>query len=987
MNIKAKNNINVHDKPKVFFVSHPNDFDKYFETIANDILSTNNCAIYYYDNELVSQESDWKSDLFEINLIVIPITHDFLFEHCLAFDIYTYAQNESIPVLPIMVEPGLEKIFNSVCGEKQFLDKTDNDPTSIPYSKKLSDYLSVVLIGDELAKKVREAFDAYVFLSYRKKDRKHAQKLMKAIHQNEFARDIAIWYDEFLQPNENFNDAIREALLKSDLFALAVTPNLINEENYVVSEEYPAAVTAKKQILPVELVYTDQKLLNKKFEGLPNCVSINDLETLTEQLIKSLSHIAKQTHSNEPEHNYYIGLAYLHGIDVEIDKNKAVDLITYAAKNGVIDATNELVKMYYYGFYVEKNIPQAIFWQKNLVLLLDEKCKGESSTSLQLDLADALRFLTEVERNGLTDKSNINEMISYCRRAINICDRINLSDEKEKSRLIECKLNTLRSLAILYELSEKFDEALAVYFTSLEMRKEIIVLDKEVGNQELDVANTWRLAQLYHDIGIVYRKMDEYELALSEMLKSIELYTEIRKVTPDYLSNESAVHEALSYVAAFVDPDLAEKHSLLAVDICEKLVKENAELYELNYANSLLNRASVLSELNSSDFSEQQELCLEAEKIYEKNIDSGSYEIIFDYVNVLSKLAAVNRKQIHLDKAKRYYEKAIVSLSKIIDFSASEDKLVFAHLFFDYGTLLAIDGNNNQLCKALKNLYKALDLYKSIGNQRFIDEISSVIIAVENALEKNDNADKPYTANANESIKTAYFSFQHFREEGVTDENDKDYKTALLKYQSALEQLSVLEKDSDSFDVLEKADILDRMAYCCEMLKEPTDAEQYYIQATEIALTETRKTLNDIAIETSILFLKKIITFYIDYGKEKEADMYISKAEELKSFLSAVKEQRNSSVISDDNVFDILDENGERLTVRLLDIIDFNHKQFAILAPEANSIISKDSVIIWQVKRTLNGGINHKVVTKHALFEQIYYEFKKQSLERFSFGD
>ena len=243
MKIKTANNINIHDKPKVLFISHPSDFAQYFDILSDDILSSSDCAIYYYEIDLKTQEKEWQSTLFEINLIVVPITKRFLCENNVAMDIYSFAQEKNIPVLPIVVEKGLEKKFNSICGEKQFLDRTQNDPTSIPYAKKLEDYLSDVLIGDELSQKVRAAFDAYIFLSYRKKDRKYAQELMRAIHNNDFAKSVAIWYDEFLQPNEDFNDSIRKALLKSDLFVLTVTPNLINENNYVISVEYPAAKT------------------------------------------------------------------------------------------------------------------------------------------------------------------------------------------------------------------------------------------------------------------------------------------------------------------------------------------------------------------------------------------------------------------------------------------------------------------------------------------------------------------------------------------------------------------------------------------------------------------------------------------------------------------------------------------------------------------------------------------------------------------------
>lgn len=48
-----------------------------------------------------------------------------------------------------------------------------NDDTVIKFEDKLIMYLGSVLIGDEMADRVRAAFDAYVFLSYRKKDRKY----------------------------------------------------------------------------------------------------------------------------------------------------------------------------------------------------------------------------------------------------------------------------------------------------------------------------------------------------------------------------------------------------------------------------------------------------------------------------------------------------------------------------------------------------------------------------------------------------------------------------------------------------------------------------------------------------------------------------------------------------------------------------------------------------------------------------------------------
>ena len=88
-------------------------------------------------------------------------------------------------MLPLMQETNLAEQFNQVCGDLEYLDESVRDITAIGYQEKLKKYLEAVLISDELAGQVRAAFDAYIFLSYRKKDRKYAQDLMHLIHASE----------------------------------------------------------------------------------------------------------------------------------------------------------------------------------------------------------------------------------------------------------------------------------------------------------------------------------------------------------------------------------------------------------------------------------------------------------------------------------------------------------------------------------------------------------------------------------------------------------------------------------------------------------------------------------------------------------------------------------------------------------------------------------------------------------------------------------
>ncbi|MBQ9593625.1 MAG: toll/interleukin-1 receptor domain-containing protein, partial [Lachnospiraceae bacterium] len=315
--------------------------------------------IYYYDaSENFPSGEAFLADLSQMQLFVIPVTWRFIYQESSARMLeLAYAQEHHIPVLPLMQEDGLDSDFNRVCGDIQYLSKHNSmkDATAIPYEEKLRKYLESVLVSDELAEQIRRAFDAYIFLSYRKKDRKYAQEIMHLIHENDFCRDIAIWYDEFLTPGENFNEAIVDAMEKSQLFALVVTPNLLESPNYVMTTEYPQAKKASKQILPIEALETDDEEMKKKYQGIPSKVSVGDKDGVAHLLRESLGMIARQEQNHDPKHLFFIGLAYLSGIDVEVDHQKAFALIEAAANQGLPEAYEKLVSMYNTGEGVERD--------------------------------------------------------------------------------------------------------------------------------------------------------------------------------------------------------------------------------------------------------------------------------------------------------------------------------------------------------------------------------------------------------------------------------------------------------------------------------------------------------------------------------------------------------------------------------------------------------------------------------------------------------
>ena len=371
-------------KPKVYFACHPDDFKLYFDSVCNDILKYSNCAICYYDPEdTVVPDEDFYMDLCGMQLFVMPVTTKLLVSENRALDVeFRLAQETDIPVLPLMQESRLEELFNRRCGDIQFLEKNSSDVTAISYEKKLENYLSSMLVDDELAEEIRNSFDARIFLSYRKKDRKHAQELMRLIHKNNFCRDIAIWYDEFLTPGENFNELIERALKNSQLFVLSVTPGVTEKvigadgkehDNYVVEKEYPMARAAKKPILPAEMVPTSKAELRSKFEEIPECTDARDSSALYGALLERVSALAIKENDRDLRHNFLIGLAYLSGIDVEVDHERALSLITEAAEGGLEEAMEKLSQMYHNGDGVKRDCQEELKWLCRLADAAEKK--------------------------------------------------------------------------------------------------------------------------------------------------------------------------------------------------------------------------------------------------------------------------------------------------------------------------------------------------------------------------------------------------------------------------------------------------------------------------------------------------------------------------------------------------------------------------------------------------------------------------------------
>ena len=185
---RAKNGGDLQRKHRVYFTSHPEDFPLYFDKICTDILATHDCAIYYTtDMSRPIGLENGENPLSTMSLFVVPITMKLLAlpNRAMQSDI-EFAKKNGIPILPFMMETGAEviKIYarEENFGKRQFVNPLSLDETEIKYKEKLKRFLDSRLIKNELIGEVREAFYAQIFLSYRKKHRAYANRLLEMIH-------------------------------------------------------------------------------------------------------------------------------------------------------------------------------------------------------------------------------------------------------------------------------------------------------------------------------------------------------------------------------------------------------------------------------------------------------------------------------------------------------------------------------------------------------------------------------------------------------------------------------------------------------------------------------------------------------------------------------------------------------------------------------------------------------------------------------------
>lgn len=705
---KTRGQQNPQGKQRVYFTCHPDDFEIYFEDIQKEILDQQDCAVFFLEPYTTSEEiDDYELCLCEMQLFVVPITRKLITECNIAIDTeLPLALKNNIPILPLMQENGLDDLFNSKLGDLQYLYKHCYDPTAISYEEKLTKYLEAVLIGDDLVEKIKSEFDAYIFLSYRKKDRKHANELMRLIHNNPIYRDIAIWYDEFLIPGENFNDSISSALEKSELVALVVTPNLVNESNYVLNTEYPMAQKTGKNVLPIKMVSTRNWKFRRMYKGCQRPISPNKKTKFNNSLTTMLKNVDINKNTNKLQHNFLIGLAYLNGIDVEVNNEVALALIRSSAQQGHVPAIEKLIDMYNKGNGVKRDYQKASEWQANLV---KQRKKDYDTNPNELLAIELLASLGDLGNSYLilqkldSAKEAYDKMRYYSGK---LC-----MNHENKYVFVLLQSYADRELGDIAVAQNNFSEAEEWYQRSFSLCEILVEYGKKSDAQrELSISYI-KLGDILEAQG----KLNEAEQLYYKSLTIFEMLVE-ESGTADARSDLSRIYTKIGDIARIRGKLVeAEKWYLKSLVIDKALAEETHRVIDKRNLQVSYDNLGIISEAQGNFY--------EAEKYYSEGFtiatsiaeETNTIESHRDLFASCHHIGNIAKKQQKLNEAEEWYLYGL-SICKVLAKNTGEikDQKNLLTCYTDLGTLAVCQKNKD---KALEWYYQSLSLCKTLVNK------------------------------------------------------------------------------------------------------------------------------------------------------------------------------------------------------------------------------------------------------------------------------
>ena len=719
-------------KTWVFLCALPEDTAAWLKMIRDDIFRFCNCAIWYDDGKDTSLR-ELEDAIDQSAMAVLPVTAALLAPDSeIKRRFLPLLQVYQVSILPVLNDPHLLGAFNAQFRNIQVLDRHSTDSTAIPYEEKLQRFLDTMLLRDDLAEQVRQAFRSQLFLSYRKKDRALALALMKQIHKDPRCRSIGLWYDEFLTLGEDFDGNINRAIEDSDLFLLTLTHNMVNEDNYVIRSEYPCAHKKGKEILPVELESVDRQRVQVCFPGLPPLVQ-------SAEAIRQLAQLADSSSETTPEQDYLLGLAFIHGFHAERQVSVGLEQLERSARRGYAPAALQLASIQILEDDPEAQKDRKLHWLKIYATLTSGEYRQKPCPETAQQYADALDRLAEAEFQQRPEVSfilyeqaiKVLEHHHCLPQSAQICSNygLKLLDAEKNRDGLEMLMKAMHQYTEHYNADPEWGKRNADRFSycyyntgnaaakagNLELAQigyTSAIQNFTVLARKSPEEYTLVLAQAYGNLGTVYRRQwassGDPELcakAEAHHAKAIELLEQAFDWEPTVYAPVLAL-ELVSLSSVYLHkPDYKKAEALLgdAIELLEDLEEHYPGQYTDTLASALGNRAVLF--LSQDKTARAREDLDTAIRIFRKT--SGRH---MELAKALWNMAITYTKEEELDQARKYFEEAIAIYESGV-VQGAERNPDFAQCCLNFAGILSNGGSYGE---ALTWANRATVLYRGL---------------------------------------------------------------------------------------------------------------------------------------------------------------------------------------------------------------------------------------------------------------------------------
>jgi len=693
------------------------------DAIISDLLSMDagaDCVVSYIENPDAAIDAEQlQNELSTNHLLVIFVTLDML-QSVTPGELpveYRIAKELHVPIFPILNDDGLFNLYNEKLEPTHCIVKLD-----IEYRVKLKAQMETLLVSEEIIAQVKEkAFTATVFASYRKEELSEVRRFMKAFHDLEGFESISVWYDYFLRAGRYFDSDIKEAITNSDALVLVVTPDLATEGNYVQRLEYPFAQEIRKPVVPVEAVPTSHEQFYNLYPNAGCPIPLNDAIALQAAFHKTVgaSALANQLDS---ERSYLLGIAYLKGINVERDFDRAIRLLSVATKEyttASIDAANQLASIYANGTGTNIDFDTALLWHQK-TLAIQEKVLGDGHP----DTTVTYNNIANIYEN----QGDYAKALEWCQNNLEICEKVFGVEHLNTASIYN-------NIALIYSRQGDFDKAVEWY------QKALSIYEKVLGREHLYTATS------YNNIALMYFRQADYVKALEWHQKDLEI---CEKVLGDEHPDTAAAYNNIARVYEKQgDFTKALEWYQKALVICKKVLgKEhpytatacnNIALvchYQENYDKALeLNqealeiREKVLGKEHpytattynnialvyhcQGNYDKALELNQEALKIREKVLGKEHPDTGITYNNI----AGVYDSLGNYDKALEWYQKDLEICEKLFGKGHPDTATT-------YNNIAGVYENQGDYDKALEWYQKALAIYEKVLGKEHHDTVA-----------------------------------------------------------------------------------------------------------------------------------------------------------------------------------------------------------------------------------------------------------------------